>query len=239
MAKPKISVIVPAYNEEKYIAKTLEALKSQTYKDYEIIVVNNNSKDRTGEIAKQHVKNVYLETKKGYHNAVNRGVKESKGEYITVCDADTLYPAKWLEKAMKEFEKRPELVAVYGTMQFNDYNFLINFLSGPIFGLSLFFIKLTGSDNTPGFNFIIRKDAYLKVGGYNPEIYNGVFIDIELGDRLHKIGKMKLMLNNKVYSSARRFRKEGLFKALWYHITNVYSIHSGQKPKMSYEEYNK
>ena len=94
----KISVIVPAYNEEKYIAQCLKSLTDQTFKDYELIVVNNNSTDDTEKAAKKCVNKIFLEKKKGYIHAVNRGVKEAKGKIITFCDADSMYPRDWLEK---------------------------------------------------------------------------------------------------------------------------------------------
>ena len=136
---PRVSIIVPAYNEEKFIARTLETLKNQTYRDYEIIVVNNNSTDNTEKIAKEHVDKVFLEKEKGYHNAVNRGVREAKGDIITFCDADSLYPKNWLKKIIHEFDKDSEVVAVYGTAKFHDYNIIVNFISQ--YGLTLYQTK--------------------------------------------------------------------------------------------------
>ncbi len=71
--KVKVSIIVPAYNEEENIEATLKSLLSQTYKNYEIIVVDNNSKDRTKQIAEKYVRTI-TETKQGYIYAVVRGV---------------------------------------------------------------------------------------------------------------------------------------------------------------------
>ena len=113
VAKKKISVIVPAYNEEKYLAKTLKTLRNQTFKDYELIVVDNNSKDRTNEIAKKFADRVVVEKKKGYHNATRRGAKEAKAPIICFCDADSLYPRDWLEKKMADFEKGHVLLAFF------------------------------------------------------------------------------------------------------------------------------
>jgi glycosyltransferase involved in cell wall biosynthesis len=239
MEKPKISVIVPAYNEEKYIAKTLQTLKDQTYKNYEIIVVNNNSTDNTGKVAKELVKKVYLEKKKGYNNAVNRGVKEAKADIITICDADTLYPNNWVEKIIKDFEKDKDVIAVYGTCRFYDSGFIVNSLAWLFFTPFLKISLLLGFHNTPGFNFAMKKWAYKKVGGYDPKIFNSILMDVQLGKRLQSIGKMKQDTSLIVYTSARRFSKDGLLKTTWYFFDAWVRLNFGKKQKMSYEEYNK
>lgn len=238
MNNPEISVIVPAYNEEKCIARTIKTLKKQTYKKYEIIVINNNSKDKTGEIAKKYVKKVFLEKKPGYHHAVNRGVKESKAKIITICDADTLYPENWLEKIMKEFNKDSKLVAVYGACDFYDFNPIVNFLTYPFFSLFMKISLLLGFHNTAGFNFAMKKNAYKKVGGYDPKIYNEILIDIQLGKRLQSIGKLKQKTSIKVHTSSRRFKRGGLLKIIWYFFDSWIRLNYGIKQKMSYEEYN-
>jgi glycosyltransferase involved in cell wall biosynthesis len=234
-----VSVIVPAYNEEKYISKCLESLKKQTYKDFEIIVINNNSIDNTEEIAKQFVDKVVLETNKGYHNAVNRGARESNAKYITFCDADSIYPEDWLEKVMTEFEKDPNILAVYGGLKFYDHNFLVNFFSSYAYSLSLKISKMLGFDNTPGFNFVMKKDAYLQVGGYDPKIYDSILVDIELGKRLQQVGKLKQNTKIKVYTSSRRLKGDGIIKASLYNLEAWYRLNYHKQQKMSYKEYNK
>ena len=101
---PKISVIVPAYNEEKFLARTLGTLKAQDYRDFELIVVDNNSRDNTNKIARKFADKVVVEKKKGYHNATSRGAKVAKAPVIAFCDADSLYPENWLSKIMRHFE---------------------------------------------------------------------------------------------------------------------------------------
>ena len=110
----KVSIIVPAYNEEERIAKTLEGLIAQTYANKEIIVVDKNSQDDTNTIAQKYTSQDILETEKGYIPAVNRGAKEADGELITFCDADTQYPAQWLSQIVDTFQTYPKAVAVYG-----------------------------------------------------------------------------------------------------------------------------
>lgn len=89
----KISIIVPAYNRERYIAKCLDSLLAQTYKDYEIIIVDNNSEDRTAviadEYAKQNPKVTVIQCKKqGVSCARNAGIKAATGDFISFIDSD-------------------------------------------------------------------------------------------------------------------------------------------------------
>src|SRR3989338_320166 len=100
---PEYSLIVLAHNEEELIEEALKSMRAQAYKDYELIVVDNNSTDKTGEIAKRHADKVLSEKKISYMNAAVTGARAAKGKYIAFCDADTRYPKNWLLEINKEF----------------------------------------------------------------------------------------------------------------------------------------
>ena len=91
---PKVSIIVPVYNVEKYIEKCLESLVNQTLEDIEIIIVNDGSKDNSKEIVKQYLekypeKMVYLEKENGgLSDARNFAIPYAKGEYVAFLDSD-------------------------------------------------------------------------------------------------------------------------------------------------------
>ncbi len=89
--KTLISVVVPAFNEEKFIGRCLEALKRQDFSEkYEIIVVDNNSTDKTAQIAKRMGVKVVSEKKQGDVFALRKGCSEAQGEIIAITDAETL-----------------------------------------------------------------------------------------------------------------------------------------------------
>lgn len=93
MNKPLISIIVPVYNGEKYLYRCLDSILEQTYENIEVIVVNDGSKDATGEICKSYKENnskvVYVEKRNGgVSSARNKGIEASKGEYIVFVDCD-------------------------------------------------------------------------------------------------------------------------------------------------------
>jgi glycosyltransferase involved in cell wall biosynthesis len=235
----KLSVIVPAFNEEKYIADTLTSLKSQTGKDYELIVVNNNSTDKTGEIAKRFTKKVFLEKKKGYHNAVNCGVKKSSGRYITFCDADSIYPDNWVQTMIDAFEKDETIVAVYGGARVKENNFLLNTVGEILVDAFLRLSRFIGYDFASGYNLAYKKDAYKKSGGFDLKIYSGASPDNQLVRRLSKVGKIKFLPKLKVKTSIRRSKDKGLFLWIFSVIKTAYSIYMDKTPNISYTEYNK
>ncbi len=234
----KLTIIVPAYNEEKKISKTLESLKSQTFKDFELIVVDNNSTDKTNEIAKKFTENVVVEKAKGYINAANTGAKLAKGDLIAFCDADSIYPKNWVKKVLTIFEKKPNIVALYGTCNTYDANFIMNFFSYYFFTGFLLVSRLFGLDNTSGFNFIMRKKEFFEVNGFDPN-YTKMSPDIYLGVKLKSKGKVLLAPTLRVYSSFRRFQHGGVIKTTLFFLKNWWQFLKGAGPSASYEEYNK
>lgn len=231
----KVSIVIPAYNEEKSIEKTIKTLLNQSYKDFEIIVVDNNSKDKTYEIASKYVKTVN-ESKQGYIFAVKRGIEETHNEILTICDADSLYPRRWLEKMVKSFNDK-RVVATYGTAMFYDTNKFTALVSLVFYTVFLWISKMLGLDNTAGFNFLFRREAYNAIGGYD-ENWKWGSPDIDLGRRLKKIGKIRLR-NKIVFTSARRFKKGGFLNTTKMFLRMWRQMLKNKNPTVSYDEYNK
>jgi glycosyltransferase involved in cell wall biosynthesis len=112
---PKVSVIIPAYNCQSFIAETVESILAQTYPDYEIIVVDDGSTDNTRDVLQRYedrVRYVYQENS-GVGAARNRGLSLARGEYIAFLDHDDLWLPEKLETQMKILETRPEVGLVY------------------------------------------------------------------------------------------------------------------------------
>ena len=103
MKKPIISVIIPAYNSEKYIGRCLDSVLTQTFRDFEVIVVNDGSKDDTGEIVKRYAEKDkrirYIEQKNmGVAKTRNKAVTLAKGDYIAFIDNDDYIDEDYLER---------------------------------------------------------------------------------------------------------------------------------------------
>lgn len=194
--KPAISIIIPAYNEEDYLAECLESLLNQDLgrENYEVIVVNNASTDNTARIAKKYTVKLVTEKKKGYIYALIAGVKEAKGEIFAFTDADCRVPRNWLSNFLEKFKSDPALDAIGGTFSFFDGN---QFLKSLAEFSQPFVYHLTGG------NMAIRRSSYHKFDGFNPKINYGA--DVALHFKVKKFGKLIIDRHNIVYTSARRY----------------------------------
>ena len=92
MQQPKVSVIVPVYNVEKYLKQCLDSIVNQTYKNLEIIIVNDGTKDNSMKIVEEYLQDkrikVINKENGGLSSARNRGIEEATGEYISFVDSD-------------------------------------------------------------------------------------------------------------------------------------------------------
>lgn len=100
-----VSLVIPVYNEEKYIEKCLESVFKQTILPNEVIIVDNNSTDKTIEIAKRFPVKIIKESKQGLSFARNTGFDKSKYELIARTDADAILPKNWVKKIINNFKK--------------------------------------------------------------------------------------------------------------------------------------
>jgi len=113
---PRVSVIIPTYNRAKYISEAIGSIMSQTYNDYEIIVVDDGSTDNTKEVLKKYKEKIKYVCQKNQGSAAarNRGVKESRGEFIAFVDSDDLLMPRCFELQVQALEKNPQAAFAYG-----------------------------------------------------------------------------------------------------------------------------
>ncbi len=234
----RLSIIVPAYNEEEHIEKCLKSLSRQKNKNFELIIVDNDSTDRTIEIAKKYSHNIYIEKKRGYHNVVRRGVLKSSGDLIAVCDADGIYPKDWTQKVYDTFNKHKDIVAFYGSIRLHDVNKYTRKIYEKIFYNFMVYMKKKGIDVCNGPNFVFKKSAYKKAGGYGDRVYNQAGVDIEFGMRLKKIGKIIFVPSIFMWGSLRRAEKQGLLKMVYNNLVMYNSFLNNKKVKETYDDYN-
>lgn len=107
---PKYSIIIPVYNVEKYIKKCLDSVFNQSYKDYEVIVVNDGTKDNSMDIVKDYDVKVINQTNQGLSAARNNGVKHAKGEYIIFIDSDDYIEKDLLKEIDKATNNNPDVI---------------------------------------------------------------------------------------------------------------------------------
>lgn len=158
MAPPFLSIVIPAYNEERRLPYTLEQifsfLKEQSY-TAEVLVVENGSKDRTFEIATGFAKrypnlSVFQENEKGKGNAVRRGMLAAQGEYRFMCDADLSMPVadiqKFLPPALKDVGVAIASREVEGAVRYNEP--YLRHLTGRVFNNLIRMLVLPGLQDT-------------------------------------------------------------------------------------------
>lgn len=115
---PLVSVVIPAFNAEKYIKETIDSVLKQTCKDFEIIVVDDGSTDKTKKILEQYIDriNYIFQENSGPSKARNTGIKIAKGEYIAFLDADDLWPKSKLALQVDFMELHPDIDMVFADM---------------------------------------------------------------------------------------------------------------------------
>ncbi|MBI2613217.1 MAG: glycosyltransferase family 2 protein [Candidatus Levybacteria bacterium] len=204
----KISVIIPVYNEEKYIGKCLESIANQIEKPDEVIVVDNNCTDRTVEIAQKFGVGVKIvkEKKQGMIFARNAGFNNAKYEIIARIDADSILPLDWIVK-IKEHFKDSNLGALSGPAAyfswpvFYQMSQVVTFLFFSTVGL------LFGHQMLAGPNMTLRKSLWEKVKNNVCINDKNVHEDIDISIHLAKITKIKYDWNFGMLTRRGRWQK--------------------------------
>jgi cellulose synthase/poly-beta-1,6-N-acetylglucosamine synthase-like glycosyltransferase len=232
-----ISVVIPAYNEEKRIGRSLSALTSQTVprEMYEIIVVDGGSQDQTRDIAADYADRVFIQESERVAGARNDGFNRSRYDLVATTDADSVVAPNWVESVIRSFSD-PEVVLSFGPVTSIDetpenrrYSLLFNGLMrfGAMTGLYYY---------TLGCNTAFRKEPLKKVGMYR---ILDAGEDLEIAVRMRKMGKIEFAPDMRVGFDFRRYDQFGFWKTIyeWYYIV----LHGGISDKYSYtrREYEK
>lgn len=173
MSNPLVSIIIPAFNAEKYIKETIKSALSQTYKNIEVIIVDDGSKDKTKNIV-QSIQdprlNYFYQNNKGQSAARNAGIKIAKGEYIAFLDADDLFLPKKIEKQVNFLEDNPDCGVCYCKIYhfFDDRNDKLFYNPTPNYS-GFIFDKLLENSVVNPLAAVLRKEYLDKYGGFNDD----------------------------------------------------------------------
>ncbi len=234
----KLAFVIPAYNEEALIGKCVESVLAEVRRsgrDVDVVVVNNNSTDRTAEVAASYPGvRVVDETQKGIVSARDGGFNATTAELVANIDADTMVPEGWLDIVFDEFEKDPRLVCLSGPYVYYDLSGWNRFLISMFYGLTWLiyvlnhYILRVGSV-VQGGNFVLKRDAWVKAGGFNREIkFYGEDTDVAV--RLSKLGRVKFTFRLKMLTSGRRLAEEGVFRTAGTYTLNFFWVTFAGKP---------
>lgn len=202
----KVSVVVPAFNEEKYIAKCIESLLAQIEPADEIIIVDNNSTDTTKAIANSYPVTVLTEKKQGTIAARDKGFNAAQYEIIARTDADTIVPPTWIKQIKASFTNSP-IIALSGPCVYHPNKRAEDVTKLPSQLFSTTYKYMLGHDCIYGFNMAMRKETWHLVRKQTCRDSELVHEDFDLSIHLSSFGKIKCDNKMIVYTSPRRWKK--------------------------------
>lgn len=207
--RPKLSVVIPAYNEEAEIGKCLDSLLKQELEqsEFEVVVVDNASTDKTTEIIKKYPFRYVYEPRKSVVIARQAGTNKARGEIIVSADADTIYPKNWLSQIRKDFDQNRCLIALVGWIYYRGTPAWFNVLNGLVQEANFFLSRHTQKFPLAfAANFAFKKKALVQIGGYPAHLP-------ELGDqqyllkRFLRLGKVIVDPKVKCFTSNRQLKQ--------------------------------
>lgn len=181
---PLLSVVIPSYNHEKFIGKAIDSVLKQTYKNLELIIIDDGSKDSSVDIIKSYKDDrltLVCQENAGAHNAINKGLSMAKGEYLAILNSDDIFTKDRFEIMIKEMQKKPEVEFACSYIQIidTDGNKLglkegwknmepwtvphpeLSFKATDDFKLNLLMTNFTSTTS----NFLFTRNLYEKIGG--------------------------------------------------------------------------
>jgi glycosyltransferase involved in cell wall biosynthesis len=201
-----ISVVIPAHNEERYLARTLEALKRQDYNWFEIIVVANGCTDSTAEVARGRCNRLVTLSRKSLGVARNLGARLAKGELLLFLDADTILEPNALRVIAQEFSKDHSAGTLKGRPDMERFGYRL------VYGLKNFTHRFALHRGSAGV-ILCWKRYFIHIGGFDEGLE--VRENSELMQRLRRFGKYKYIDKASAVTSMRRYDQQGCGRVVW------------------------
>jgi cellulose synthase/poly-beta-1,6-N-acetylglucosamine synthase-like glycosyltransferase len=213
----QFSVIVPTYNEEQYIEACLRSILQQDIdrSEYEIIVADANSSDKTRVLAESLADQIVVTQKRGIALGRNLGARSATGDIFVFVDADAMLQPSFLRKLQKRFSNS-KIVGVTGIASASDGTLPQRFVYHATYWLVRFFLWFH-LPLFPGICVAYRRDPFWQVKGFREDF--GIVEDLDLSRRISKIGKVVFDPQAKATVSTRRLSKH-LATTVGYHIYN-------------------
>lgn len=210
----KVTVIIPTYNRENELKVCLDALSNQTYKNYEIIVIDDGSTDGTKKLVKtyKNIKYIY-QNNYGPAKARNKGIISATGEILAFTDDDCIPEKDWLKNAVPYFNN-PSIIGVEGITMSSDL------YSTPT---SIATINLHGKKYSTC-NMFYRAEVFKEVGMFDEKFKSAWEEEYELACRILKKGEIKFVDSVKVYHPIRYYNIKSFLKMYFNRKTTYWQV---------------
>ncbi len=211
-----LSIIIPTLNEECTLPKLLESIRSQDFKNYEIIVSDANSEDGTQQIAKKFGCILVSSKKRRPACQRNNGAKKAQGEWFLFLDADSEIPEDFLKNTVREVEKK-NLKAAGFYIKIKKKGYFYKFFTTAL--NFLFKISQCIRPTSIGVAILSNKKVHFEIGGFDESLL--VAEDYDYTYKIFKKNKIKMINSTFVYYSPRRLEREGRVKVIlkWLKLT--------------------
>lgn len=237
--KPVFSVIIPTLNEELFLPKLLQSLTEQTDKNFEVIVVDGGSEDKTVQLAREfshqlpHL-TVLTDQEKNLPLQRNIGARQARGDWFVFVDADGVF-VPWFIRRIDQFirDENPEL---FTTWFYPDSQVPSDAMITLLGNMMIEASNILHRSLTPGPLTIVTRRAFESVGGYNQSLRFGE--DYDFGQRLVATGVELVMLRETLCMfSLRRFRRQGKLKMLNTYLMLAFRTLIAKKPPKEVSDY--
>ena len=226
------SIIIPTYNEEDYLPVLLDSIKEQDFNDYEVIVADANSKDRTREIAEEYGCTVV----DGGLPAVgrNNGAKVAKGEILLFLDSDLQLTEDYLAKVLYEF--RMENLGIAITQMLPMSNKIEDKLYHDFANYFMIGVENIKPHGAGCYGIIAKRELHEKCGGFDESLTFGE--DTDYIERLAKVEPFRVLRNAKIGVSTRRLEEEGITTLIQQYGKSTVNDFLGKRTDASDLNYN-
>jgi glycosyltransferase involved in cell wall biosynthesis len=198
MNQPLVTVLMPVYNGEQYLRKAIDSILTQTYTDFELLIVNDGSTDKSLQIAnsfKDDRIKIINQSNTGVSIALNNGLKQAKGKYIARMDADDICKPERLEVQMRYLLQHPECILLGTEAEYIDEQEQYVFpYKSPGYSHEELVNALQYDCPFLHISVIFLKSAVINIGGYNKDAY--LFEDYFLWTKLVKFGNVACLKEN-------------------------------------------
>ena len=197
-----LSIIIPTLNEEEYLPFLLDSIRKQTFQNYEVIVADANSKDKTGQIAKERG---CLLVQGGLPSiGRNRGAETARGELLLFLDADVIIPPDFFENILRESEAgRLDIASCFVSSLSNKK------IDDALYGFSNLYYTINQhiKPQAPGYCILIKKKIHQRINGFDEKIK--IAEDWDYINRASRKGEFGFLKNTKIFMSMRRLERDG------------------------------